>query len=222
MQNPEICAIPLHVCRFRVTRLNADGTVAAGPDNSYVSDDLITVQMNPNILQGLETDLVGGCGCIVATRKDPDRLKRFDFVVNSGALEPALLEMLIGADIIEDTSTSPVPIGVWYPDQRDCSFVPTSVAVEFWADAWVDDAPDVDWPYIHFLFPRTSWQMGSMQLGNDFAQTVVNGFSRSNASWGDGPYGDQPEVIPVGAPGGFWYSQAAQPTSACGYATTTT
>jgi hypothetical protein len=222
MQNPEICAIPLHVCRFRVTRLNADGSVADGPDNSYVSDDLITVQMNPNILAGLETDLVGGCGCIVATRKDPDRLKRFDFVVNSGALEPALLEMMLGADLIEDGSTSPVPIGIWYPDQRDCAFQPTPVAVEFWADAWVDDAADPDWPYIHFLFPRTFWQMGNLQLGNDFAQPVVNGFSRSNPSWGDGPYGDQPEAIPTGAPGGFWYSAEAQPTAECGYQTTTT
>lgn len=222
MQNPEICAIPLHVCRFRVTRLNADGSVAAGPDNSYVSDDLITVQMNPNVVAGQETDLIGGCGCIVATRKDPDRLKRFDFVINSGALEPALLEMMIGATVIEDASTSPVPIGVWYPDQIDCAFEPSAVAVEFWADAWVNDAPDSDWPYIHFLFPRTYWQMGNLQLGNDFSQPVVNGFSRSNAEWGEGPYGDQPEAIPTGVPGGFWYDQAAQPTAECGYQTTAT
>lgn len=222
MQNPEICAIPLHVCRFRVTRLNADGSVAAGPDNSYVSDDLMTVQMNPNILVGLETDLIGGCGCIVATRKDPDRLRRFDFVINSAALEPALLEMMIGATLIEDTSTIPVPIGIWYPDQLGCAFTPQAVAVEFWADAWVNDAADPDWPYIHFLFPRTFWQIGNMQLGNDFAQPVVNGFSRSNPSWDDGPYGDQPEAIPDGAPGGFWYQSAAQPEAECGYQTTAT
>jgi len=61
-----------------------------------------------------------------------------------------------------------------------------------------------------------------MQLGNDFAQPVVNGFSRTNASWGDGPYGDMPEAIPTDAPGGFWYSSVAQPAAECGYQTTTT
>lgn len=222
MQNPEICAIPLHVCRFRATRLLADGSPAGGPDNTYVSDDIITVQMNPNILAGLESDLIGGCGCIVATRKDPDRLRRFDFVINQGALEPALLEMMLGADVITDASTDPVPIGIWYPDQLGCEFVPSAVAIEFWADAWVDDAADPDWPYIHFLFPRTFWAPGSLQLGNDFAQPVVNGFSRSNASWGEGPYGTQPEAIPARAPGGFWYSAAPQPTAECGYQTTAT
>jgi len=221
-QAPEICAIPLHVCRFRATRLNADGSVAEGPDNVYVSDDLITVNINPSILVGLETDLIGGCGCIVATRKDPDRLRRMDFSINNGALEPALMEMMIGADLIEDASPSPVPIGFWYPDQVGCSFVPSAVAVEFWADAWVLDAADPDWPYIHFLFPRTFWQIGPTTLGNDFAQPVVNGFSRSNPEWGVGPHDGQPEAVPAGSPGGVWYDTLDMPTAECGYQTVST
>lgn len=222
MQNPEICATPLHVCRFRATRLNADGSVAAGPDNVYVSDNMISIQRSPNILTGLESDLISGCGCIVATRKDPDRLRRYDFVINQSALEPALLEMMLGAELIEDTSTLPVPIGVWHPNQIGCEFVPTYLAIEFWVDAWNLDAPDPDWPYIHFLYPRTTWQEGPQTYANEFTQPVVNGFTRSNAEWGEGPYGDMPEAIPDDVPGGWWYDQAAPPTAECGYQTVTT
>jgi hypothetical protein len=221
-QAPEICAIPLHVCRFRVTRLNADGSIQYGPNNVYVSDNLISVQRNPNVEIGLESSLVGGCGCIVATRKDPDRLKRFDFQINQGALEPAMLEMMLGADLISDASDSPVPIGIWYPDQIGCTFTPVWVAIEFWADAWVGDSADPDWPYIHFLYPRTSWQEGTITSGNDFSPPVINGFTKSNALWGEGPYGDQPEAVPTGAPGGWWYDTTTPPAAECGYQTVAT
>lgn len=219
-QKPEICAIPLHVCRFRVTRLDTDGSVAAGPDNAYVSDNLVTVALNPNIEVGVEESLVGGCGCIVATRKDPDRLKRFDFTINASALEPAMLEMMLGADLIEDDSDVPVPIGVWFPDQIGCDATPPPpVAVEFWADAWVDDYQDPDWPYIHWIWPRTFWQLAPTSLGNQFTQPAISGFSRSNPEWGLGPYGDQTEEVPVGAPGGFFYTDLVPPTAECGYQT---
>lgn len=219
MQNPEICATPLHVCRFRVTRLDSDGAVATGPNNAYVSDNLISVGVNPNVEIGLESSLIGGCGCIVATRKDPDRLKRFDFTINNAALEPAMLEMMLGGDLISDTSTEPVPIGLWYPDQIGCEFVPVWVAVEFWADAWDGDAADPDWPYIHFIYPRMTWQEGPRTHGNEFTQPVINGFTRSNASWGLGPYGDLPEAVPTGAPGGWFYTSEIPPAAECGYQT---
>lgn len=222
-QAPEICATPLHVCRFRVTRLNTDGSPAAGPNNVYVSDNLVSVGISPNIEVGQESSLIGGCGCIVVTRKDPDRLKRFDFQINASALEPAMLEMMLGADLINDTSDLPVPIGVWYPEQLGCDATPPPpVCVEFWADAWVDDAQDPDWPYVHFIYPRTFWQMGELPLGNEFTQTVVNGFSRTNSLWGTGIHGDLPEAVPAGAPGGWFYDAAVPPSAECGYQTVTT
>lgn len=222
MQNPEICAVPLHVCRIRVTRLAADGSVAAGPNNVYVSDEIVTVGKNPNLETGQESNLVNGCGCIVATRKDPDRLKRYDFTMNQSALEPALQEMMVGATVILDESTDPVPIGNWHPNQIGCDFEPSYVAFEFWVDAWVDDAPSVDWPYIHFLYPRMSWQEGNQTYGNEFTQPVLNGFTRSNDSWGEGVHGDQPEAVPTGVPGGWWYEDSVLPTAECGYQTVTT
>lgn len=221
MQNPEICAVPLHVCRIRVTRLAADGSVAAGPNNVYVSDEIVTVGRNPNLETGQESNLVNGCGCIVATRKDPDRRKRYDFTMAQSALEPALQEMLLGDTVILDESTEPVPIGVWHSSHIGCDFEPSYVAFEFWVDAWVDDAPSSDFPYIHFLYPRVNWVEANQTYGNEFTQPGVNGFSRTNEAWTD-VHGDMPETMPEGALGGWWYEDSVLPTAECGYQTVST
>jgi hypothetical protein len=205
-----------------VTRLNADGSPAAGPNNAYVSDEIVTVGRNPNLETGQESNLINGCGCIVATRKDPDRLKRYDFVINQSALEPALQEMMLGATIILDESSEPVPIGVWHPNQIGCAFEPSYVAFEFWVDAWVNDAPDSTFPYIHFLSPRMNWQEGNQTYGNEFTQPTLAGFTRSNPEWGEGIWGDMPEAVPTDVPGGWWYATEVLPTAECGYQTQAT
>jgi hypothetical protein len=61
-------------------------------------------------------------------------------------------------------------------------------------------------------------------VNTDFSQPDFSGFSRTNACWGDGPYGDGPEAI-YGAStfdistGGWFYTPQDPPTASCDFAT---
>lgn len=216
MQAPEVCGVSLHVCRIRVTRLDSVGNVAGGADNSYVSDKPISVQLTPTIETGADTTLKGGCDVILATYQGPDLLKGFELEFAKGAIEPAMEELMLGGTLIEDDSTVPVPIGLWHPGSDD---VQAAVAFEFWTDVWEGSAQNADWPFIHHVYPYTTWRMGQQTFENDFAQPTLSGKARANSAWGSGPYGDQPEPIPANSPGGFFYTDEPTPDAACGYAT---
>jgi hypothetical protein len=60
------CASTVEFCAVRATRLADDGTVAPGPDNSYVVRDVIQLQFTPNIREGEDREMIGGCGgCVI-------------------------------------------------------------------------------------------------------------------------------------------------------------
>ena len=215
------CGSLIHVCALRVTRLDSQGNVVATDNNSYVTNNVTSVEVDPDIEAGLDSTLVGGCDCIIASYKGTDKLKRFNFNLNLPTFEPALLEMMIGAVLIEDTSDIPVPIGIGWPNQLSCDDVQQpNVAVEWWGDLWTDDAPDPEWPYFHAIYPASRWQIGRQVAQNDFAQPQLTGFTRTNTLFGN-PYGDLP--APVAADfldqGGIFLTTTAPPTAECGYQT---
>ncbi len=207
------CLAAIHLCRIRATRLDATGAPVAGPNNSYVTDTPITLQVTPQIQAGEDKTLVGGCDCIVAQYRGYDKLKYFTLELDLGKIEPGLKEMLLGASAILDGSD---PIGNWWPSDQvfDCSNPAPNIAFEAWQDAWEDDHQHAVLPYIHWIWPSTYWQIAQHQLANDFFQPKLTAFTRGNTEWGEGIYGDQPEAAE--ANGGYWYS-ADIPTAECGY-----
>jgi len=210
-----ICDAVINLCAVRVTRLDALGNPTAGPNNVYVTNKPLSIAVTPEIEAGRDLTLVGGCDCIVATYRGPDKLKRFTFEVDLAKIEPGLMEMMIGASVIL-SGTSTDPIGLWYPTQISCDDpVQPNVALEGWQYLWEDDHQASDFPYVHWVWPSTYWQIGQHTLSNDFLQPRLNGFSRGNPNWGN-PYNDAPEDAEP--QGGFFYDTAI-PTAACGYQT---
>lgn len=221
-QNPNVCGVSILVCRTRATLLNADGTVAAGPNNSYVSDNPIRVTLTPVIEAGKDSTLKGGCDCIIATYKGPDLLKRFELEFGIATIEPAMMSLMLGSTLILDDSVTPVPIGNWWPAQVGCDLdPPPNTAFEFWTKVYDGDAPNNTWPYIHHVYPFVNWQIGPQTYEDEFAQPTLQGVARSNIVWNEGPYGDQPDGVPGNSPGGFFYTAEALPAAACGFATVT-
>jgi hypothetical protein len=206
------CLASIHLCRIRVTRLDALGNPAAGPNNFYVSDKPISIGVTPVVSQGSDTELRGGCDCIIAQRKGNDLLKRFTLQLDLGVLEPALIEMLTGGDAI---IAGGVPIGVWWPSGISCSDAQAqpNVCVEGWQDAWADDQQDATLPYVHWIWPSVRWQIGPHTLQNDFNQPQLNGETRANSQWGTGPFGDLPEA--AGPLGGWFFEATVPPTADC-------
>ena len=135
------CGSLIHICSLRVTRLDAQGNVLNESNNSYVTNNVVSIQVNPVIEAGLDSTQVGGCDCIIASYKGTDKLKRFEFQLELPTFEPALIEMLTGATLITDESTIPIAIGDAWPKQLSCDDTPApNVAVEWWSDLWTDDA----------------------------------------------------------------------------------
>lgn len=212
-----ICDASIHLCRVRVTRLDTLGSPTPGPNNVYVSDNPIMLSVRPQVVAGVDRDLVGGCDCIINSYRGPDKLKRYELELTMGRLEWALIEMLTGADAITLGAGGTIG-GVWWPSQITCgSAEQPNVALEAWSDAWEDDHQEsAPIQYYHWLWPSTRWQIADHTLQNDFLTPVLTGFTRSNVNWGMGIYGDQPES--AGPLGGVWQTDRI-PTAACDYQT---
>jgi hypothetical protein len=208
-----LCDAAIHLCYVRVTRLDNQGNPTAGPNNTYVTDKAIDLMIKPVIEAGQDKTLIGGCDCIIATYRGFDKLKRFDLEMNMGVIEPGLLEMMLGASAILSAG---VPIGLWFQDQLSCSSpVQPNVAIEGWQDLWSGDHPETGTlRYVHWIFPASRWQLGDVNLQNDFNQPKVTGYTRANPVWGVGPYHDAPETVKQ--QGGFFYDSVV-PVAACGY-----
>ena len=172
-------AASIHAQRMRITRLDSDGTEAAGATASYVTSDLIQVAINPEVTEGEEREVISGGDAVCVSYKGATKLKRFSLELQGCKIDPYLFELLLGAPFVLESTNK---IGISFPDQNSTSFSPQQVMVEFWSDAWNGDAPDTanGGPYWHWVFRSSSWQLSDNTMQNDFLLPTLRGTTRSN------------------------------------------
>lgn len=205
------CGPTFGACRIRVTRVDSLGNVIAG-DNSYVTDQQISVAVAPNIDTGNTFTQRNGCGCATARFKSADTFNWFDLTFVDAALEPVLQAFLLGADTITDGGDT---VGLAYPGALACDDDEPTVAFEFWTQRIIGSGQDATFPWVHFVFPMTIWHLGDNTFEEDFGKPQVAGFSRTNSNWGDGPYGDgPPDSTPI-EEGGWWFTDVDPPDAEC-------
>jgi len=211
------CLTPLKCCALRVTRLDPDGTSAAGPNNSYVTNKFTEIGVTSEIREGTEQELLDACGCPIVEYKEDDSFKRWTFAVWVGAIEFGMQEMMLGTSLILDASTIPVPIGMQFVTPAACGATRPRVALEAWSRAIGYDESDPDLPYFHWVWPSVKFAPapGDMTLGADVAATVLNGVGTQNTRFGD-PYNELPEE-PLGS--GMVFLSDDLPVIECGYQT---
>ena len=205
------CGVSFGACLVRVTRVDENGNVIAG-NNSYVSDKLISVGVNPNIETGNSFSVRNGCGCSIARRSFPDTFNWWEITLNSAALEPQLIAFMLGAPVITDGADV---VGVAWPSALECDEQSPLVAFEFWTEHTVGSGLDATYPYYHHVYPAVSFVMGDNTFEEGPAAPTLNGKSKTNGNWGDGPYGDGPPDGEDISEGGFWASDDALPTASC-------
>ena len=206
------CGVSFGLCAVRVTLLDAAGNVVAG-SNSYVTDKQISIGITPNIETGNTFSLRNGCGCSNARFKANDIFNWWEFAFADGALEPEMMALMLGATTITDTGNK---VGMHFVDTLACDEDEPAVGLEFWTKHIVGSGQDATYPWVHWVFPKTVWQLGDNTAQEDFLQTAMNGFSRSNALWGQGPYGDgPPDGSDVAPSGSFWKTDVDPPSGAC-------
>lgn len=206
------CGGTVNICRLRVTKVDAAGNVAGTTNNNYVTDTVTEVTLSPNIETGDTVSQKNGCGCSVIRYKVNDIFNWFEFQFTNAALEPELIAMLTGANTIEDGADV---VGMAFQGALACDEDEPAVALEFWTQHIVGSGQDGTYPWFHWVFPKTVWVLGDNTFAEGVGLPVLNGFSRTNSNWGDGPYGDGPpdsEPIPEG---GFWATATEPPAATC-------
>jgi hypothetical protein len=205
------CGVSFGVCTVRLTRVDSRGSVIAG-DNSYVTDKALSVAVNPNIETGNTFSVRNGCGCSLARFKAPDTFNWFEFVFTQAALEPEMMAFLLGSPVIEDGADV---VGLNFEGELPCDEAEPAVAFEFWTQHIVGSGQDSQFPWFHWVFPRTIWQLGDNTFEEAIANPVVNGFSRTNTLWGQGPYSDGPPDGQNVEEWAFWKTDQDPPTAEC-------
>jgi hypothetical protein len=206
------CGVSFGLCAVRITLVDAEGNVSGTTDNSYVSDKPISISLTPNIETGNTFSVRNGCGCSVARFKANDTFNWFEFSFASAALEPAMVAMMLGAETVVDGSDV---VGLAFPTALACDEDEPAVALEFWTKHIVGSGQDGTHPWIHWVFPKTVWQLGDNTFEEGIAQPALNGFSRTNTQWGEGPYGDGPPDDQDIREGGWWKTAVDPPSAAC-------
>lgn len=206
------CGVSFGICVVRLTKLNDNGSVQAGPDNVYVSDKAVSISVTPNVEAGESVTVRNGCGCKIASKKFPDTFNYFEFSFVQAALEPEMIAFLLGAGTIADGADI---VGAAFPSALGCEDQAPAVALEFWTEHQVGSGPDGTYPYFHWVFPSSVWQLGDNTFEQGAAQPTVNGFSQTNQQWGNGPYGDGPPDDQDIREGAFWATDVEPPEANC-------
>jgi hypothetical protein len=206
------CGVSFGICAVRLTTVDVTGAVVDPPDNSYVTDKPISLALRPNFEEGQTFSLRNGCGCSIARFKANDTFNWWEFTFQMGALEPEMLNMLLGSASIEDGADV---VGQAFAGALSCTDDEPAVALEFWTQHIVGSGQDSIHPYIHWVFPKTVWRLGDNTFEEGIAQPTVEGFSRTNNQWGAGPYGDGPPDDQDISEGGWWKENNGTPTADC-------
>lgn len=187
------CLSSIQACRLRVARLDDGGNLMDGVGNMYVTDQLISIASTPENEAGDEINQKNGCGDLIVTSKDPDKLKRVGLATSLGALDAELLEMMTGATVITVGGDT---VGLALPDDQT---VAPRVSVEAWSKAWDVSAQATDGTdalYYQWVWPSTTWTLGAHTLENGVLVVPLTGNGVKNPNWGAGPDGDFPITIP--------------------------
>jgi len=206
------CGVSFGLCRTRVTLLDANGNVSGTADNSYVTDNALSISLTPNIETGNTFSARNGCGCSVARFKANDTFNWFEFTFANTALEPQMMAMMLGSNTIVDGADV---VGLAFQGSLACDEAEPSVALEFWTKHIVGSGQDATYPWVHWVFPKTVWSLADNTFEEDIAQPTLNGFSRTNSNWGDGPYGDGPPDSEDISDGGWWKTDVEPPAASC-------
>jgi hypothetical protein len=122
---------------------------------------------------------------------------------------------MLGVPVITDNSTQPVPVGAGW---ASTATVQPLVAVEAWGQLRSGNSIPAGYPWARMVFTASRWRLDDFELGDDFVDLTLAGFSEENSLWAD-PYTDLPTGVVLPAQGGYFWGDQSIPSSQCGYRT---
>lgn len=225
MTTNSTCNTSLDLCGIRVAKLTSGGAPSTGASNGYFSDAPIKLQVTVTTEAGTDETQKNGCGALMATLQEPDKIKGIEFALDLCQLDAELLEIQTGGSVFVSGGNA---VGAQLPA---VGAEPPPVCFEGWSKAWDGDAQVVaplttpNATYIHWVFPFTRWVQGAFTLEHKLLVIPVTGKGSENTHiTANGPFNDWPVAV-TGAGGvtrlGGWFFDATLPTNSCTYVAVT-
>jgi hypothetical protein len=188
------CLSSIRAERLRVAKLEAGGAPAPGPENGYISDAQVSVDVGLEIEEGDEIIQKNGGGRLCAAFKDVDRIKSATLDIDLCQLDAELLALTTGGTVIGDP-----PIGFMPPSGT--ASLENPVCAEVWTRAWDGGSQaslpgSTDAAYWHFVFPNVKFTPGEFTLDDQTHVFPISGSSQENHNiTPDGPFNDWPQPV---------------------------
>jgi hypothetical protein len=224
-----ICATPFKVPKVRATRLDECGAVVEGDCSTVVSDGVITIEIAREYEDRQDFFLKNADGVFCVKETDPPILKWINLTATMCDVNPYMVNILGGEEVLEDDATPANVIG--FRTTEGASAL-VNAGFEVWTrTAGTTNCGENQTRYGYMLLPwLIEGTLGDLTLENGSANFVYTARTQSGGDWGVGPYnvvesaavatlGDPlPLFDPVGAlDHEIWlWTTLAPPTAQCG------
>lgn len=223
-----ICATPFKVPRLRATRLDECGNVVEGDCSTVVTDGTITVEIAREYEDREDFFKKNGDGVFCVTETDPPILKWINLTLTFCNVDPYLVNLIAGEEVLQDDATPPNVIG--FRNSQGAS-AQVNVAIEVWTRTTGACLPDGTIRYGYLLFPWViEGTISDLTLENGAADFVLTARTQQGSPWGVGPYTVQQSaaVATLGDPLPFYqivqandheewiWTTLAPPAASCG------
>lgn len=175
--------------RLRITRLDECGIPAYGPAGTIVTSGFITVTVGREEEAGDTYTSKNAWGELCVNEKDPDILKWVNVSVEMCEIDPGVLDIMAGSDVITSGADT---IGAYFgPDPMVGGY-----AIEVWTKvAGVDACASgtQEWGYVAVPWLKNGKLDGDFKVENAPLNITLAGQGfPATADWGLTPYGDNP------------------------------
>lgn len=187
----------LNACLFRVARLAADCSPLGGNNSGYVTAGLASITPTPDVEEGTVFEPKNGCGAIMYTYENPDRVKRFNLSGELLFFDFEAMELMFGGSVILGASGGDFAgevIGYAHPNYDDAPN--NGVYLEVISQVVGEGAGDCvtsegGFPtYVGTIFGKTRLTIGEVTREENVARLTFTGKARSNPALFDGPFND--------------------------------
>lgn len=169
---------------IRVTRLNADGTLATGASASYTMRSFISVSFTPEYEEGDEITQKNAAGEVCASFQSPDTLKRVTLEVAICEPDPEFTWVAAGGTLLQ---TAGKTVG-WKSPATGVDALPYGVALDVWSLAIANGKPANVNRYWRWVFPYVTMRpSGDRVIENGMLANTFEGWGVGNSGYGDGP-----------------------------------
>lgn len=181
-----ICATPFKVPRLRATKLDECGVVVEGECSTVVTDGTITVEIAREYEDREDFFKKNGDGVFCVKETDPPILKWINLTMTMCDVDPHLVNLVAGEEVLEDDATPPNVIGFRVTEG---SAALVNVAIEVWTRTTGGACGPNETRFGYLLFPWViEGTVGDLTLENGAADFILTARTRSGSPWGVGPY----------------------------------